>query len=154
VDVQGVRPPPAVCTVDVHGVFPPPAVWTFMRGVFPPQPAELEFLNNLWGLGSRHVWTCTHFSPHAVWTCRFYAVPPLYSVRKCQNARLSCIRAVRYRVTEWKKMQMPEPVGTERRGTSPVPEWFGTALTCQMPECRCQGHQPWCLCPAIIKREE
>jgi hypothetical protein len=52
VDVQGVRPPPAVYTVDVHGVFPPPAVWTFMRGVFPPQPAELEFVNNLWGLGT------------------------------------------------------------------------------------------------------
>jgi hypothetical protein len=74
-------------------------------------------------MGARHVWTCTHSSPQAVWTCRFYAVPPLYSVHKCQNAGLSCIRAVRYRVTEWKKMQMPEPVGTERRGTSPVPEW-------------------------------
>ncbi len=52
---------------------------------------------------------------------------------------------------EWLIFWCRNQSSTRIRGPSPVPECSGVGLSCGMPECRCQQHQPQCRCPAIVK---
>ncbi len=138
---------------DVQGVSPPTVVWTCRVSLHHQQYGRAE-CHSTTGSTWRHAgWLCTTssvdaqgvFPPQAVWTWMVFSFQPSYSFCKCRTVRHPVLP-----VSEWKTMQMPEPVryGTVTMWPTPVLECSGTGLRCRLTECWCRRHQPWCRFPA------